>query len=106
MKMLEAGIFARYRGGVRARSEHTPPFRRVFAAVTSHARKTDGGAGGTPQTAIRLTLQRDLNSLFDGTRDLGSRLFGVFPRPKRQRDERSLVLAADAEAVARKASPA
>ena len=37
------------------------------------------GAGGTPQTAIRLTLWRDLNSLSDGTRDLGSRLFGVFP---------------------------
>ena len=59
------------------------------------------GAGGTPRTAIRLTLWRDLNSLSDGTRDLGSRLFGVFPRPKRQRDERSLVLAADAEAVSR-----
>ena len=59
------------------------------------------GAGGTPQTAIRLTLWRDLNSLSDGTRDLGSLPFGVFPRPKRQRDERSLVLAADAEAVSR-----
>ena len=42
-----------------------------------------------------------LNSRSDGTRDLGSRLFGVFPRLKRPRDERSLVLAADAEAVAR-----
>ena len=37
---------------------------------------------------------------WDGTRDLGSRLFGVFPRRQRQRDERSLVLAADAEAAA------
>jgi hypothetical protein len=43
------------------------------------------------------------NSLFDPTRDLGSRLFGVFPRRERQRDERSLILAADAEAVARRA---
>jgi hypothetical protein len=48
-----------------------------------------------------LTLRRDLNSLFDRTRDLGSRLFGVFPRRERQCDERSLILAADAEAVAR-----
>jgi hypothetical protein len=37
----------------------------------------------------------------DRTRDLGSRLFGVFARRERQHDERSLVLAADAEAVAR-----
>ena len=31
-KMLERGIFAHYPRGVRARSEHTPRFRRAFAA--------------------------------------------------------------------------
>jgi hypothetical protein len=48
-----------------------------------------------------LTLRRDLNSLFDSPRDLGPRLLGVFPRLKRQCEERSIFLAEDAEAVAR-----
>jgi hypothetical protein len=45
-----------------------------------------------------LLFDRLLWDEWDGTRDLGSRLFGVFPRRERQRDERSLVLAADAGA--------
>ena len=79
------------------------PLRRAFAARSLYARQdTWKERAARRRTAIRLTLRRDLNSFFDGTRDFGSRLFGVFPRPKRQRDERSLVLAADAEAVARR----
>ena len=75
-----------------AHTAHQRGVRRMGITMSSRSDETQSG---------RLTLRRDLNSLFDGTCDLGSRLFGVFPRRERQRDERPLVLAADAEAVAR-----
>ena len=70
----------------------------LIAAAMAEPVRPPARRADPPGAARRLTLQRDFNSLFDGTRDLGSRLFGVFPRRERQRDERSPVLAADAEA--------
>jgi hypothetical protein len=97
---------AAFERGVRARSERVPHYSDAPSPpVPCYVRHNLEGAGGTPRPRFRPNLRRDLNSLSDGTRDLRSRLFGVFPRPKRQRDKRSLVLAADAEAVARPATP-
>jgi hypothetical protein len=44
-------------------------------------------------------VRRDLNSPFDSPRDFVPRLLGVFPRGKRQCDEK-LIFAQDVEAVA------
>jgi hypothetical protein len=68
LRML--GIFAHSSPWREGALGANPSFRRAFAARSLLPTQLKG-AGGTPRPAIRPTLRRDLNNLFDRPRDLG-----------------------------------
>jgi Protein of unknown function (DUF2934) len=71
-----------------ARSERKKPllFRRALAA-RSLLSCTTGGGGRQPRPAIRPTLRRDLNNLFDRPRDLSPPSHGLLAETKAGLDQ-------------------